>query len=74
MGLPGGRWVAESDNLRAIFGFLGTGESGKKNANGCQNRRAATLFGRSPVDEVRRMKTEFALPPAHANAAFVSSH
>jgi len=38
------------------------------------SREFKRLFGRSPVEEVRRMKTEFALPPAHANTAFVSSH
>jgi AraC-like DNA-binding protein len=38
------------------------------------SREFKRLFGRSPVDEVRRMKAEFAVPPAHANAAFVSSH
>jgi len=38
------------------------------------SREFKRLFGRSPVEEVRRMKAEFALPPAHANAAFVSSH
>lgn len=32
------------------------------------------LFGRSPVDEVRRMKAEFAVPPAHPASSFVSSH
>jgi AraC-like DNA-binding protein len=38
------------------------------------SREFKRLFGRSPGEEVRRMKTEFAVPPAHANAAFVSSH
>jgi len=38
------------------------------------SREFKRLFGRSPVEEVRRMKAEFAVPPAHANAAFVSSH
>lgn len=38
------------------------------------SREFKRLFGRSPVEEVRRMKAEFALPPAHANTAFVSSH
>jgi AraC-like DNA-binding protein len=38
------------------------------------SREFKRLFGRSPADEVRRMKAEFAVPPAHANAEFVSSH
>jgi AraC-like DNA-binding protein len=38
------------------------------------SREFKRLFGRSPVEEVRRMKAEFAVPPAHANAVFVSSH
>lgn len=38
------------------------------------SREFKRLFGRSPVEEVRRMKAEFAVPPAHANPAFVSSH
>lgn len=38
------------------------------------SREFKRLFGRSPVEEVRRMKAEFALPPAHAGSMFVSSH
>ncbi len=38
------------------------------------SREFKRLFGRSPAEEVRRMKAEFAVPPAHANAEFVSSH
>lgn len=38
------------------------------------SREFKRLFGRSPVHEVRRMKAEFAVPPPHADSAFVSSH
>lgn len=38
------------------------------------SREFKRLFGRSPVEEVRRMKAEFAVPPPHAGSAFVSSH
>lgn len=38
------------------------------------SREFKRLFGRSPGEEVKRMKVEFAIPPAHANAQFVSSH
>ena len=38
------------------------------------SREFKRLFGRSPVDEVKRMKAEFAVPPAHAGSAYVSSH
>nr|WP_314543139.1 AraC family transcriptional regulator [uncultured Massilia sp.] len=38
------------------------------------SREFKRLFGRSPGDEVKRMKAEFAIPPAQANAVFVSSH
>ena len=38
------------------------------------SREFKRLFGRSPVEEVRRMKAEFAVPPAHAASIFVSSH
>ena len=38
------------------------------------SREFKRLFGRSPAEEARRMKSGFALPPAQANAAFVSSH
>lgn len=38
------------------------------------SREFKRLFGRSPVEEVRRMKAEFAIPPAHTPSIFVSSH
>lgn len=38
------------------------------------SREFKRLFGRSPVDEVRRMKAEFAVPPRHAASPYVSSH
>lgn len=38
------------------------------------SREFKRLFGRSPVEEVRRMKAEFAVPPAHAASIYVSSH
>ncbi|MBO4120421.1 AraC family transcriptional regulator [Cupriavidus gilardii] len=38
------------------------------------SREFKRLFGRSPVEEVKRMKAEFAVPPAHAASPFVSSH
>lgn len=38
------------------------------------NREFKRLFGRTPADEARRMRESFAVPPAHAQAAFVSSH
>ncbi|XQU67383.1 AraC family transcriptional regulator [Cupriavidus sp. H18C1] len=38
------------------------------------SREFKRLFGRSPVEEVKRMKAEFAVPPAHAGSPFVSSH
>jgi AraC-like DNA-binding protein len=38
------------------------------------SREFKRLFGRSPGEEVRRMKAEFAIPPAHAASEFVSSH
>ncbi|HEY9316993.1 AraC-like DNA-binding protein [Achromobacter deleyi] len=38
------------------------------------SREFKRLFGRSPVEEVRRMKAEFAIPPAHTPSVFVSSH
>lgn len=38
------------------------------------SREFRRLFGRSPGDEVRRMKADFAVPPAHAASEFVSSH
>lgn len=38
------------------------------------SREFKRLFGRSPGDEVKRMKAEFAIPPAQANPVFVSSH
>lgn len=38
------------------------------------SREFKRLFGRSPVEEVKRMKAEFAVPPAHSAAVYVSSH
>lgn len=38
------------------------------------SREFKRLFGRSPGEEARRMRREFAVPPAHANPVFVSSH
>ncbi|WDZ98211.1 AraC family transcriptional regulator [Herbaspirillum sp. WKF16] len=38
------------------------------------SREFKRLFGRSPVEEVRRMKEEFAVPPPHAGSPFVASH
>lgn len=38
------------------------------------NREFKRLFGLTPAAEVRRMKTSFALPPAHAGTRYVSSH
>ncbi|WP_240612306.1 AraC family transcriptional regulator [Salinicola lusitanus] len=38
------------------------------------SREFKRLFGRTPAAEVKRMKAEFAIPPAHAAATFVSSH
>jgi len=38
------------------------------------SREFKRLFGRSPVEEVRRMKADFAVPPAHAASVYVSSH
>lgn len=38
------------------------------------SREFKRLFGRSPVEEVRRMRAEFAVPPAFAASAYVSSH
>ncbi|CAP40805.1 transcriptional regulator, AraC family [Bordetella petrii] len=38
------------------------------------SREFKRLFGRSPVQEVRRMKAEFAVPPARPASPFVSSH
>ncbi|MFZ4832410.1 AraC family transcriptional regulator [Rouxiella sp. Mn2063] len=38
------------------------------------SREFKRLFGRSPSAEVKRMKANFAIPPEHAAAAFVSSH
>ncbi|UZN50710.1 AraC family transcriptional regulator [Cupriavidus cauae] len=38
------------------------------------SREFKRLFGRSPVEEVKRMKAEFAVPPPHAGSPFVSSH
>ncbi|NUU00017.1 AraC family transcriptional regulator [Herbaspirillum robiniae] len=38
------------------------------------SREFKRLFGRSPMEEARRMKAEFALPPPHVGSPFVSSH
>ena len=38
------------------------------------SREFKRLFGRSPIDEVKRMKAEFAVPPPHAASPYVSSH
>jgi AraC-like DNA-binding protein len=38
------------------------------------SREFKRLFGRTPAAEVKRMRTAFALPPAHAGSEFVSSH
>lgn len=38
------------------------------------NREFKRLFGRPPVEEVKRMRKDFAIPPAQAASDFVSSH
>lgn len=38
------------------------------------SREFKRLFGLSPVEEVRRMKAGFAIPPVQAASAYVSSH
>ncbi|WP_445659392.1 AraC family transcriptional regulator [Achromobacter sp. NCFB-sbj8-Ac4-l] len=38
------------------------------------SREFKRLFGRSPIEEVKRMRAEFAVPPAFAASAYVSSH
>lgn len=38
------------------------------------SREFKRLFGRSPQEEVKRMKVHFALPPSHPVSGFVSSH
>jgi AraC-like DNA-binding protein len=38
------------------------------------SREFKRLFGRTPAEEVRRMRDSFALPPAQAASAYVSSH
>jgi len=38
------------------------------------SREFKHLFGRTPVDEVNRMRKSFALPPQDEGAQFVSSH
>ncbi|GLU31735.1 AraC family transcriptional regulator [Trinickia caryophylli] len=38
------------------------------------SREFKRLFGRSPMAEVKRMRDDFAVPPAHACAVYVSSH
>lgn len=38
------------------------------------SREFMRLFGRSPVEEVKRMKASFAIPPARSASVYVSSH
>ena len=38
------------------------------------SREFKRLFGRSPVEEVNRMRADFAVPPPFAASAYVSSH
>lgn len=38
------------------------------------NREFKRLFGLPPAEETRRMRENFAVPPAHSASAFVSSH
>jgi len=38
------------------------------------SREFRRLFGRAPAAETKRMRQSFALPPAFADATFVSSH
>jgi AraC-like DNA-binding protein len=38
------------------------------------SREFKRFFGRTPVDEVERMRKSFALPPQDDGAQFVSSH
>jgi AraC-like DNA-binding protein len=38
------------------------------------NREFKRLFGRSPADEARHMKANFAVPPSQVNHTYVSSH
>ncbi|CAM3683096.1 AraC family transcriptional regulator [Bordetella sputigena] len=38
------------------------------------SREFKRVFGRTPVEEVNRMKADFAVPPAFAASAYVSSH
>jgi len=38
------------------------------------SREFRRLFGRTPLEEVKRMKAEFALPPVQAASDYVSSH
>lgn len=38
------------------------------------SREFKRVFGRSPLEEARRMKAEFAVPPAFAASTYVSSH
>lgn len=38
------------------------------------NREFKRLFGLPPAAEIKRMRESFALPPAHANPEYVSSH
>jgi len=38
------------------------------------SREFKRLFGRSPTEEVNRMRADFAVPPPFAASAYVSSH
>jgi AraC-like DNA-binding protein len=38
------------------------------------SREFKRLFGRPPVEEVERMKRDFALPAVQGSSAYVSSH
>ena len=38
------------------------------------SREFKRLFGRTPVEEVKRMKENFAVPPEHQATEFISSH
>lgn len=38
------------------------------------SREFKRLFGRTPIEEVQRMRADFAVPPARAESIYVSSH
>ena len=38
------------------------------------SREFKRLFGLSPAEEAKRMKANFAIPPAHSGSEYVSSH